>query len=109
MAVRPDIRLENGGMEPVRCGTCSAQVLARKSSWDQTSIQWNDDAAAACLERRAASPKPGPNGNFFEGCVALRAAIREAAVRGDLHVQDADIDAGDDADADDPATRAVSA
>lgn len=88
MAVRPDVRLADAPMQPVTCGTCGALVEARKSSWDQTSIQWNDAALAACVERRASSPRPGPNGATFTGCAALRDAIREAAVRGDLDVVD---------------------
>lgn len=88
MAVRPDVRLENGPMTPVRCTTCGAEVEARKSSWDQTSIQWTDAARAACVERRATAPRPGPNGTAFLGCAALNQSLREAAVRGELPVQD---------------------
>lgn len=90
MAVRPDVRLENGPMTPVTCGTCGAGVEARKSSWDQTSIQWNDEALGACVERRASRPRPGPNGAAFLGCAALNQSLREAAVRGELPVQDTD-------------------
>lgn len=90
MAVKPDVRLDDAPMQPVTCGSCGAVVEARKSSWDQTSIQWNDSALAACVERRASSPRPGPNGATFPGCAALRDAIREAAVRGDLDVVDGD-------------------
>ena len=90
MAVRPDVRLENGPMTPVACLTCGATVEARKSSWDQTSIQWTDTARAACVERRASTPRPGPNGSAFLGCAALNQSLREAAVRGDLPVQDTD-------------------
>ena len=86
MAVRPDIRLDDAPMQAVVCDACGAHVLARKSSWDQTSVQWTDDALTACVERRASSPRPGPNGTTFAGCVALRNAVREAAVRGDLSV-----------------------
>jgi hypothetical protein len=90
MAVRPDVRLDDAPMQPVSCGTCEAIVEARKSSWDQTSIQWNDAALATCIERRASTPRPGPNGATFTGCAALRDAIREAAVRGTLDVVDAE-------------------
>lgn len=86
MAVRPDVRLADAPMEPVSCNTCGAQVLARKSSWDQTSLQWSEEALEACLERRASSPRSGPNGATFAGCMALRSSVREAAVRGDLTV-----------------------
>lgn len=86
MAVRPDVRLETAPMEPVSCHTCAAQVEVRKSSWEQTSIQWHADAVEACLERRAASPRPGPNGAAFRGCGALSDSVREAAVTGSIHV-----------------------
>lgn len=90
MSVRPDNRLADAPMVPVACEACGARVEARKSSWEQTTIQWSPDAAQACLERRATSPRPGPNGATFRGCQALRDAIRGAAVRGDLPVQDDD-------------------
>lgn len=88
MSVRPDVRLDDAPLQPVTCGTCGGHVQARKSSWDQTSIQWSAEALAACVERRASLPRPGPNGATFTGCAALRDAIREAAVRGDLTVVD---------------------
>ena len=87
-AIRPDVRLENAPMQPVVCGTCGVAVLARKSSWDQTTVQWSSDALAKCAEHSA--PLPGserPNRNAFPGCSALRDSIREAAVRGSLAVQ----------------------
>lgn len=90
MAVRPDVRLEAGPMTPVACATCGAYVEARKSSWDQTTIQWDRDALDRCVERRASSPRPGPNGAAFLGCAALNESLREAAVRGALPVQDPD-------------------
>ncbi|TYL45490.1 ferredoxin [Nocardioides sp. BGMRC 2183] len=90
MAVRPDVRLDDGPMTPVSCGTCGARVEARKSSWDQTSIQWHAEALDACVERRAANPRSGPNGGAFLGCAALNASLREAAVTGALPVQDTD-------------------
>lgn len=88
MAVRPDVRLETAPMEPVECERCLARVEVRKSSWDQTSIQWHAAAVAACEERRAASPGPGPNDGAFPGCNALRDSIRRAAVAGRIHVQE---------------------
>ncbi|TIC85117.1 ferredoxin [Nocardioides sp. GY 10113] len=90
MRLRPDVRLDDGPMTPVACTACGARVEARKSSWDQTSIQWTAAAREACLERRATSPRPGPNGAAFPGCATLSAALREAAVAGTLPVQDPD-------------------
>lgn len=86
MDVRPDVRLEDGPMAPVSCSTCGTSVQVRKSSWDQTTVQWTAEAAAACVERRASASVDGPNGGVFPGCSALRDSIREAAVRGDLEV-----------------------
>ncbi|WP_202033129.1 hypothetical protein [Nocardioides sp. WS12] len=88
MSVRPDVRLEAAPMQPVDCGACGATVLARKSSWDQTTLQWSTDALATCAERRtAAESSERPNRNAFTGCSALTAAIRAAAVAGALDVQ----------------------
>jgi hypothetical protein len=75
-------------MQPVSCETCGAGVTARKSSWDQTSVQWTADALERCLEHAAPVEGSGrPNRTAFAGCAALRASIREAAVRGTLDVQ----------------------
>ena len=90
MSLRADNRLADGPMTPISCTTCGATVEARKSSWEQTSVQWHDDAVARCLERRASTPRSGPDGAGFPGCQALRDSIREAAVRGELPVQDGD-------------------
>lgn len=86
MAARPDVRLADAPMQPVTCHTCEGQVEARKSSWDQTTIQWTPETRAACVERRASSPRPGANGATFTGCSALRDSVREAAVMGELDV-----------------------
>ena len=87
-APRPDTRLKDGPMRPVACSACGAEVLARKSSWDQTMIQWSAEARGRCAERAAPHPaEPRPNRNAFPGCVALKASVREAAVRGELEVQ----------------------
>jgi hypothetical protein len=69
-------------MRPVECGQCGARVLARKASWEQTSVQWDTAAMAACLERRATAPGPGG----FPGCTALRGSITRAALDGTLPV-----------------------
>ena len=54
MTVRPDNRLADSPMVPVACRRCGASVLARKSSWNQTSVQWSAQASAQCLERQDA-------------------------------------------------------
>ncbi|WP_037842741.1 hypothetical protein [Streptomyces sp. NRRL WC-3549] len=80
--MRADNRLVDGSpMRPLTCERCAARVLVRKSSWQQTSVQWDGRATAACVER-------GPSGGAFEGCGALRDTIREAASRGTLPLAD---------------------
>lgn len=86
--IREDNRLSDAPMEALTCHSCQAQVEVRKSSWAQTSVQWHAEALAACVERRASSPRPGPNGRVFTGCMNLRDSVREAAVLGDIHVLD---------------------
>ncbi|MBE2997096.1 ferredoxin [Nocardiopsis sp. HNM0947] len=82
--VRTDERLIDGApMQPVRCLRCSATVQARKASWQQTSLQWNAEAAGACEER------PAERGERFEACGALRDSVRAAAVEGSLEVPEA--------------------
>ena len=63
----------------VACRNCGARVLARKSSWNQTSVQWNADETARCAERIEAqqmSP-PGSRGVFL-ACSALSESILDA-------------------------------
>ncbi|WP_046301757.1 hypothetical protein [Mycobacterium sp. UM_Kg27] len=89
--MRPDNRLSDAPMTPVICGSCGARVLARKSSWEQTSVQWNGAAMARCQERRSAHPsvhgtdlRPGT----FLACERLRTSIDEAVGTGSLPVFD---------------------
>jgi hypothetical protein len=89
MAVRPDNRLADSPMVPVRCRRCGACVLARKSSWSQTSVQWNADASASCLERRDADNLAAHSvRGLFLACCALRDSIVDAVRNGDLAVVD---------------------
>ena len=87
MAVRPDNRLADGPMVPVECESCTATVLVRKSSWEQTSLQWSEESVATCLERRADTRRPGPNGEVFINCAALRGSVRTAVHRGQVPIQ----------------------
>jgi hypothetical protein len=80
-------------MRPVDCAACGAVVTARKSSWDQTSVQWTAESLGRCRERAAPRPttvRPDrhnrPNTHGFPGCAALSLAVREAAVLGLLEV-----------------------
>jgi hypothetical protein len=89
MAVRPDNRLADSPMVPVACARCGACVLARKSSWNQTSVQWTAEASAACLERRDAEDLAAHSGRgLFLACSALRGSILDAVRNGDLPVVD---------------------
>lgn len=85
MSVRPDVRLETEGLTSVACNACGATVLARKSTWDQTSIQWSSEALSVCRERTEDRTRTDSLGRF-SGCGALRESIREAAVTGQLHI-----------------------
>ncbi|MGY1812493.1 hypothetical protein [Blastococcus sp. SYSU D00820] len=89
MAVRPDNRLLDAPMRDVVCRRCSARVQVRKSSWQQTSVQWDTAAMAACEERRTAARRSdGPNGEFFIACASLQESIRDAALGGIVPVPD---------------------
>lgn len=88
-SVREDNRLDEMPMVPVACRHCGARVLARKSSWNQTSVQWNANATARCAERADAQKiaTPGSRGVFIV-CSALSASIMDAVRCGDLAVVD---------------------
>lgn len=79
---RTDNRLLDTPMQPLRCRACAAELLVRKSSWHQTSVQWNAEALATCRELGAA-PMPGPS---LAGCAQLQETIRDAATSGNLPV-----------------------
>jgi hypothetical protein len=88
-SVRADNRLEEMPMMPVACRNCGARVLARKSSWNQTSVQWNADATARCAERRDAQKISAPGGRgVFLVCSALSESIVDAVRHGDLSIVD---------------------
>jgi hypothetical protein len=89
MVVRPDNRYADSPMVPVACRRCGASVLARKSSWNQTSVQWDAEGSARCLERRdAENLAPYSARGLFLSCSALSASIIEAVRHGDLPVVD---------------------
>ncbi|MFE5260642.1 ferredoxin [Streptomyces coelicoflavus] len=86
-----DRRADGVPMRPLACARCAAEVLVRKSSWQQTSVQWTARATAACAERDAERDAAGGAGGAegaFEGCRSLRDTIREAALRGGIEVVD---------------------
>ncbi|MBP1821965.1 ferredoxin [Mycobacterium sp. OAE908] len=89
MTVRPDNRYADCPMAPVACRRCGACVLARKSSWNQTSVQWNREASARCHERRDAENLAAHAARgLFLACSALSDSIVEAVRNGDLPVVD---------------------
>ncbi len=75
-------------MVAVACRTCGAQVLARKSSWNQTSVQWNADAATRCPERAEARKMSDHGRGVFLACAALSESILDAVRHGDLAIVD---------------------
>ena len=76
-------------MARVACHNCGAEVLARKSSWNQTSVQWSAEATARCAERAEAEKisAPGSRGVFLV-CSALSESILDAVRHGDLSIVD---------------------
>ena len=89
MTLRPDNRLAEAPMAMVHCERCAAGVLVRKSSWNQTSVQWDAVASAGCVERSdAARLAAYGGGGMFLACSALSASIVRAARRGDVQIVD---------------------
>jgi hypothetical protein len=89
MTVRVDNRLDDAPMVPVACRRCGAEVLARKSSWQQTSVQWDVAALARCPQRRAAQLLAGHGGrSVFLSCSELRESVLDAARCGGVPVLD---------------------
>lgn len=81
-------------MLPVACGDCGAQVLVRKSSWNQTSVQWNADATRRCAQRAEAQKVSAyANRAVFLVCSALRESILDVVRRGELAIVDETADA----------------
>jgi hypothetical protein len=78
-----DNRLDTMPMAPVTCRNCGARVLVRKSSWNQTSVQWNADASKRCSERNL----HGDRGVFL-ACSALGDSTVDAIRQRDLLIVD---------------------
>jgi hypothetical protein len=93
MAARIDNRLTDCHMVSVVCRHCGAEVRARKSSWNQTSVQWNAGASAQCHERRDLQNVAAYSGRgVFLACAALADSIVDAVRHGDLPVVDETVD-----------------
>jgi hypothetical protein len=80
---RADERLTDLPMTPVRCRRCRATVRVRKSSWEQTSIQWDADGVRACFERSSPA-RGGLRESDFLTCAALRESIAQAVRAGEV-------------------------
>jgi hypothetical protein len=87
-SVREDNRLNEMPMVPVMCRNCGAHVLARKSSWNQTSVQWNAEATARCPERAESQKISAHAPGVFLACSALSESITDAVRHGDLVIVD---------------------
>lgn len=68
-------------------------MLAGKTSWQQTSIQWPEGGTSTCAEFADATLARAPESDFsavVRGCTALRRAIDKAALAHTLPVADQD-------------------
>ena len=79
---RADTRTERqeylqGGLEELACARCAALVRVRKSSPQQTSVQWTTEAARRCTTGLGA---------LVPTCPDLRASIDYAVRTGRLEV-----------------------
>jgi hypothetical protein len=89
VTVRTDNRLADAPMVPVTCRRCGAEVMARKSSWQQTSVQWDAAALSRCPQRREAQVLSAHGTrSVFLSCSELRDSILNAVVSGALPVLD---------------------
>ncbi|MEU4341229.1 hypothetical protein AB0H00_08150 [Nocardia sp. NPDC023852] len=73
------------GLTPLRCQACRSEVLVRKSSSHQTSVQWTDDPASHCpvfAELSANGFGPGRP----DSCPQLERTIKWAVDEGVLHI-----------------------
>lgn len=94
MSIRPDNRLADAPMVPVTCRACGARVSARKSSFEQTSVQWNADAAQRCPQRRDSEALAGHGRPpVFLSCSELSESIVDAVRTGQLTIVDETVDA----------------
>jgi hypothetical protein len=66
-----------GGYEELSCARCAALVRVRKSSPQQTSVQWTRAAESICSTRLSA---------LVPTCPDLRASIDDAVRAGKLEV-----------------------
>ena len=72
-----------GGLVAVTCGHCGAGVRVKKSSPQQTSVQWNRRAVRECAEF-AEKVAAGGSTALIATCAKLRDSIERAASDGRL-------------------------
>jgi hypothetical protein len=84
--IRPDDRLADLPMTPVECLRCPATVRVRKSSRQQTSIQWDEAGVRTCRERRPFPGRGELRADDFRTCPGLREAIDRAVESGRMPV-----------------------
>jgi hypothetical protein len=75
------------GLTPVRCAACTTEVLVRKASRMQTSIQWQSPPAETCPEF-ASRVSAGELSARIDTCPRLREAIDVAVAEGTVAVPD---------------------
>lgn len=73
------------GLTPVSCALCRTEVLVRKASRMQTSIQWQSSPAESCPEF-AAKVAAGELSARIDTCPRLREAIERAVATGAVAV-----------------------
>jgi len=75
------------GLVPVACAGCGAEVLVRKASRRQTSVQWRSAPVDSCPEF-ATRVAAGELSARIDTCPTLRASIERAVATGAVAVPD---------------------
>lgn len=70
-------RYMEAGMTPVACEACGTEVLVRKNSVDQTSVQWQATPSEVC-PRFAEARKAGKVSALQDACPNLESSIGHA-------------------------------
>ena len=78
-------RYTAGGLTEVACLDCLARVKVRKNSEHMTSVQWTDEAEAACPDLTRRIPE-GPRRSIQGGCSRIYESIDAAVADGSLPI-----------------------
>ncbi|UGT53063.1 hypothetical protein [Nocardia asteroides] len=78
-------RYLDDGLTPLRCQACSSEVLVRKSSAHQTSVQWTEPPETHCPVFAALNAK-GPRPGRPDSCPSLEKSIKWAVDEGVIEV-----------------------